>query len=435
MSASFPLMCGVALRDITPAVGLMMTGFAARQSPATGAHDALTARALVVNDTALVILDVLGLTQDSCRRIVEGAGLSPERVIVQATHTHGGPATMPGRLWSVPDADYLAQLEAQAAAALRAAWEARVPARLTLAVGQNARIGRNRRHQDGVTDPHLSLVRVEAETGETLAMLANYACHPVVLAADNLLWTADFPHFLREALEAATPGALALFATGFTGDVNTGHSAQASISREANPARSFARAAEIGAALAQDLLAAPAQPLGAEIYAGMARLPCHYAPRPAEQDLAKLSAAWQAEYPTADPIRQSLLQIWQDWAKAHPAPRQGHIDLPVWVLNWGGALLIGLPGEIFAQTALDLRAALAPAPVLPLGFSGDNPGYIPAAAEYAFGGYEVDEAHRFYNLPASFVAGTAEALGQTALALARACLPPCDPAQAARATP
>jgi hypothetical protein len=52
-----------------------------------------------------------------------------------------------------------------------------------------------------------------------------------------------------------------------------------------------------------------------------------------------------------------------------------------------------------------------------IGFAEDNPGYIPPASEYAFGGYEVDEAHRFYGQPATFASGCAEALAEAAIAL------------------
>jgi hypothetical protein len=37
-----------------------------------------------------------------------------------------------------------------------------------------------------------------------------------------------------------------------------------------------------------------------------------------------------------------------------------------------------------------------------LGYADGNPGYIPPEAEFAHGGYEVDEAHRYYGFPATF---------------------------------
>jgi len=91
----------------------------------------------------------------------------------------------------------------------------------------------------------------------------------------------------------------------------------------------------------------------------------------------------------------------------------------VTVLDWGGVPVVALPGEIFAETALSIRAALGrDRPAFVIGFADDNPGYIPPASEFRFGGYEVDEAHRYYGLPMSFAPGSAEALAGCAIALA-----------------
>ena len=62
-TASSRVMAGAAVIDITPSPGLLMCGYAARTEPATGTHDPLTARALVIDDTALVVADVLGFAR------------------------------------------------------------------------------------------------------------------------------------------------------------------------------------------------------------------------------------------------------------------------------------------------------------------------------------------------------------------------------------
>ena len=87
------------------------------------------------------------------------------------------------------------------------------------------------------------------------------------------------------------------------------------------------------------------------------------------------------------------------------------------MLNWGGVPIVALPGEIFAETALQIRQKMSRDPGFVIGFAEDNPGYIPPESEYAFGGYEVDEAHRYYGLPATFTAGSAEALAEAAITL------------------
>jgi neutral ceramidase len=108
---SINVRAGAATIDITPPAGLAMSGFGARTAPALGAHDPLTARAVAVDDTAIVCADVVGLHEDSCARIRERCCLPAGNVVVTALHTHGGPVSMPGRLGAPLDRGYLACLE------------------------------------------------------------------------------------------------------------------------------------------------------------------------------------------------------------------------------------------------------------------------------------------------------------------------------------
>ena len=59
---------GASIIDITPPKGMAMAGFAARTAVAEGDHDALTVRALVVEDTAVVTIDVIGVDADFSAR-------------------------------------------------------------------------------------------------------------------------------------------------------------------------------------------------------------------------------------------------------------------------------------------------------------------------------------------------------------------------------
>ncbi len=121
---------------------------------------------------------------------------------------------------------------------------------------------------------------------------------------------------------------------------------------------------------------------------------------------------------TADPARKNLLGYWADWARDTAALKPEPLAARVTVLDWGGVPIVALPGEIFAETALTIRAALGvEKPAFVIGFADDNPGYIPPAGEFRFGGYEVDEAHRYYGLAATFAPGSAEALSACAIGL------------------
>jgi hypothetical protein len=122
---------GTALVDVTPPAGLALSGFAARSEPALGAHDPLTVRAIVVEDTAIVVADVIGLHGDMARRIREKCVLPADNVVVAALHTHGSPVSMIGRLSHQADTAYLERLEAACVHAIDQAAASTRPARLT----------------------------------------------------------------------------------------------------------------------------------------------------------------------------------------------------------------------------------------------------------------------------------------------------------------
>lgn len=409
---------GAAMTDVTPPAGLAMAGFAARTKAATGAHDPLTIRAIAIDDTAIVSADVIGLHEVSCRRIRERASLEADRIVVAALHNHGGPVCMPGRVGASLDENYLARLEDACVQAIDRAVAAQRPARLLFGLGADPGVARNRRHEGGITDPHLPLLRVQALDGAGIGVLTAYACHPVVLGADNLLWTADYPYFVRRKLEEAHPGATALFLTGCCGDANSGHSAHASISLAANANRTFVAAERIGERIAECAIATEAESLSGAISAASRTVMLDFARRETEPPQA-LAAQWRAELETADAACAALLRSWVGWAETVAPKTPEPWPARVTVLNWGGVNIIALPGEIFAETAHAIRGRLDDPRAIVVGFCEGCPGYIPPASEFPFGGYEIDEAHRYYGSPATFAPGAAEALIEAAISIAR----------------
>jgi hypothetical protein len=406
---------GVATRDCTPPAGLTMSGFAARTAPAAGAHDAITVRALAVDETVLVTVDACGLHEDFCARV---RAKVPGTVVITATHTHGGPATVPGRLGGPVDPGYLEALHAACVAAVRAARAARENANVEVGVGADPGVARNRRRADGPVFAPLTVARFRRADGRLLACVVSYPCHPVVLGPENLLWTADYPGVVRAVVEAADPGSVCLFLTGCCGELNTGHSAHASMTLEGTGDRSFAAAERIGRRIGLTALAAPTRelsdPSGTAAVSGEIALPLQSADPAAT---ATLAAGWASEMATADPGRRALLRSWLDWAR-EIAPRTATSwTARVTVLRWGGLRIVALPGEPFSVTARR-TAELVPGECLVVGYADGSPGYLPPAEEFPYGGYEIDEAHRYYGMPAPFAPGVAESLTQLAAGLA-----------------
>lgn len=403
--------------DITPPAGLAMAGFAARTGRAVGNHDQLTVRALVVGETALVTADVIGIGAALSKRVRERSTLPDEAITITATHTHSAPVSMAGRLSGDTDPAFMERLEAGLLEAIDTAVSAKKPAQLLGGVGLDPGFAKNRRHKDGAIDKGIPILRVDDGSGRPVAILVSYACHPVVLGADNLLWTADYIHFFRKELETAFPGAVAIFATGCAGDINTGHTAASSLTTSTNSDRSFATAEKIGKSLAQSVCNAELCVLGSGYGAAEAFTELEFF-LAETGSWKKLAAQWQTEFKN-DEGKRVLLEIWIHWAKNIMAKNIAPVDLRCTALNWGGAALIALPGEIFAETALRIRQKMDDGyPVFLLSYADDNPGYIPPKSEYCHGGYEIEEAHRFYGLGAAFAPGSAERLEHAGRALA-----------------
>lgn len=395
-----------------------MSGFAARTAAATGMHDPLTVRAVAVGDTAIVCADVIGLHEDSCRRIRERCSLQDDKVVVSSLHTHGGPVTMPGRLGDKCDVRYLSRLEDACVEAIETAIESRRPAQLYSGLGADPEVAQNRRHAKGRVDPNLPVLGIKAENGNWLALIASYACHPVVLGADNTLWTADYPGFVRQKLEAAYPGAIGLFLPGCAGDTNTGHRASDSFEVGPSARRTFEEAERVGALVAASAVAAKlerASNANVSCAAGSVDLELE---RRELAPLQQLAEKWAAES-AAFPSRRALLQSWIKWTEIAAQLPLSPWKAEVTVLNWGGIPIVALPGEIFAETALDIRSGLGTNSAFVLCFCNGCPGYIPPISEYQYGGYEVDEAHRYYGMPATFAPGSAERLVSLAHSLSK----------------
>lgn len=409
------LLAGAAVVDITPPAGLMMSGYAARTQPATGSHDALTARAIAVGDTAIVVADVIGLHEESCARIRSRCVLPDDRVVVIATHTHGGPVSMAGRGGSSFDAGYLAGLEDGCVEAINRAVAAQRPAVISAGRGDNPGVAFNRRHDGGVIDPEVPVLRLDGVDGRPIAILAAHACHPVVLAAYNRQYTADFPHYVRAALEAANPGIVAVVLTGCAGDISTGHSPHSSISTVPTADRTYAEAERLGSRIAASASAARLQRFEGAVAAASRSVPLDFE-RNETAPLPSLAAEWRVKAAESDPAWATLYECWADWAGTIARQPLKPWTGKVTVLDWAGVRLSFMPGEMFAQSALNVRGDAARVHFVN-GFADGVPGYIPPEAEYPFGGYEVLEAHRYYGLPAAFAPGSAERLEAAATEL------------------
>jgi neutral ceramidase len=236
-SQSAPLEAGVARVDLTPPEELnaALGGYGERMSkPAEGVLDRVFAKALVVSDGsrrfALVTADVLGFPPAFkpalVGRLLE-SGWMADQVMLLPSHSHSSidmNAINPANVFGVPQIgvhdpklyelvlDRMTQVVEEAESEL-------VP----VAVGTSAcRLDewtRNRRRDDGATDPELTVTRIDTLRGEPLAVLFNFTAHPTFMTADQMLFSGGWPGHAQRTLEALVgQGVTAMFYNGAQGD-------------------------------------------------------------------------------------------------------------------------------------------------------------------------------------------------------------------------
>ena len=273
--------------------------------------------------SVVVALDLIALTVDQHhawrQRAARSAGIAATNIVLSATHTHGGPAVTPGALGDEPDEAYLGVLEERIADAVVEACNRMEAATITQGAGRCTDVARNRRQPSGPIDPVVPVITIHDAGGATKAVVFSYACHPVVLGADNLALTADWPGAARRSIERSLPGATAVFLQGCCGQLNTGHSAAASMTTAPQQRRTFTEAQRIGERVAAEVLAVRVggQSSGA-VDVAVAERPVEFEFRIPGAELAQNVEAWKAELAEADPTRAAILAMWLQWA-ANPS--------------------------------------------------------------------------------------------------------------------
>ncbi|MEX2027128.1 MAG: hypothetical protein WEH44_07500, partial [Pirellulaceae bacterium] len=205
-------------------------------------NDPLYAKALVISDgstTAVIVtVDAVAIAEIGSIKneylanvraaLLKDLGIAPHSVLINASHCHG---------------IVCGDVEQRTVQAVKEAWQKMVPVKVGAGTGREDRVSENRRLKlkDGTEadvrhayslpadqevvgvgpiDPEIGILRLDRLDGQTLAVVYNFACHPIqgVPSGGN---TADITGFASQAIEENLgDGAIALFVQGCGGDIN-----------------------------------------------------------------------------------------------------------------------------------------------------------------------------------------------------------------------
>ncbi|HEY6391888.1 MAG TPA: hypothetical protein VIX89_11460 [Bryobacteraceae bacterium] len=381
---------GVAKANLDPPTGLPMAGYGVRYS--TGTLDPLEARVLALSDgtrtIAFVTLDLCfpfdPPIMDEIRRAVRGR---VDEVIFHASHTHSGPTYS-----EAPEAAQHAI--PRVAGAIEAASRSMVAARIGNGWGQ-IYLGFNRRYllPDGSVqmfwrnetkvsttfpvDPTVGVIRIDRRDGTPLAVLVNYACHPVVLGPENLNYSADYPSEMRRYIEQEMGGGvMAFFLQGAPGDINPYYDKTPLIEDAVGMMKQTGRLLGVEAVRVAKAVTTRT-PGNLRIQSKTVVLSVAN-----RWDLDKLRAVLRDRYHIEGGRAARLLRE--------------HMEMPVTtlLLNFSSPehnlAFVGMPGEPFVEFQMQLRAKSPVRNSFLLGYTNGYFAYFPTIAAAVRGGYGAD---------------------------------------------
>ena len=444
-----PLYAGAARVKLDPPAGLAMLGYGNRAGRNAGVHDDLAAQALVLGNgdakVAIVGVDLLALgariADDIRERVAAGTDIPADSILVCATHTHSAPAF---NIFATPRTD------AKPAEGRNLEWERALPGKIADAIvqannnlepatlrtataqftlGINRRLMRPRRqiqiaaNRSGPADAEVQALAAYRPNGTPIAFLMNYPCHGVVLCEDNLLYSRDWPGFAMDEIETAAafaggPRPISIFLQGATGNIDPRSRGNFEVAEQHGRAmgRGALDALEHATSITDSRIAARRIVLNLKLKDFSADLAV-------ARDCAAQTQASLDNHRGGDGYQLKRLRDHHAQSRAALAAlealeeqnrRDRRVDLAhcelataMTVVTVGDLAIVGIPGELFVELGLALKANPHFARTFVAGYCNDLIGYIPTRAAYPEGGYEVDTAR--------VAAGSGEAIVDTAL--------------------
>jgi len=446
---SSAMLCGSAETPIPAHLGLRLQGHVARVAPAEKEMDPLHVRcswlASAHTQVLFISADVLEFSvewSDALYAAIESRyGVPRGNIFLLATHTHTAPcATDLGMLKS--DKAFLDSLERTMLATIGAASRAMAPTVGTLGASIVKGIGINRRYRDATTgkismrpnfngenDDSLICLFLLDVNGKVRNIFLNFAVHPTTLGISTHEISADYPgRAVARIKENFGIDVIVIPVQGACGDIRP-------MVLDENRTE-FAEGQEsdidrIGSAISEGVSLAFAEMAGNARHwiDGTSLSTCTrsvdlaFASLPAYEDLRHLSAQLEDDIERmktmpdqaqgfAGKHENALLtaQTFREWARVllktafsddHVFIGPIHASARFSLCSLDDSLLFfSLPGEAFCHIGKSLKQRAKPAAMIVCGYSGGSVGYIPTEEAFAEGGYEVEEAFKFYGLPA-----------------------------------
>ncbi len=412
------LKAGVARINITPPMPFWLSGYAARTNAAASVRTDLWAKALAIDDgrggrVVFVTTDLIGLPREVSDVVAERTRklyrLQRSQLLLNSSHTHSGPVVWPN-LSVLFDFDaeeqkraiqYTGKLADDLTALVGEALMNLSPAKASSGHG-SADFAINRRQSvskgiglgvnpSGPVDHDVPVLKITSPEGLLRAVLFGYACHNTTLQVYPKV-DSDYAGAAQRNLEAAHPGATALFMMLCGGDQNP------------NPRGSEELAEQHGQSLAaavDNVLAGEMKSVRGRVHTAFQTTKLDFTPHTREQFEKEAS-----ETNVFKKRRAKLLLAAYD--KNQP-PRQ--IRYPVQAVRFAdGPTFLALGGEVVVDYSLRSKKEFAGEDMVVAGYCNEVMCYIPSLRVLREGGYEAVDSMIYYGRPGPFAESVEETI-------------------------
>ncbi|MEO1165454.1 MAG: neutral/alkaline non-lysosomal ceramidase N-terminal domain-containing protein [Chloroflexota bacterium] len=395
------MQAGISKHALQPIVGSQLMGYGNRESGSDGIHAPIYVRALALqqDDVMFVIcsIEICYLRPPDVRAIqayVEAhSDLHRDSVLLTTTHTHSAPGAHDDSAWKTPFVAMVGDTIIEASLRLQ-------PAKMGVGAGFLYGYSINRRWLDRPIDPSVSVIRVDTINGNPLAIIGNYACHSVVLGYDNLKISGDWSGYASRLLEAELGADCIVMVTqGGAGDINPLTETVRQRLQAGHPVTSIG---ELTTYYYDDGTQDDAWNI--EDRAGGTFVECETIARAYNATLKRVwrtislidaptlstaSLSVSAMLADDEPPAQALPTVLQRFL---PDMSQETMALDIRVIQLGDTIIMTQPGEVFSETAVNLRKMcqqMGYKHAISISYANGSYGYLPPENAFAEGGYEV----------------------------------------------
>jgi hypothetical protein len=404
MDESQIMKVGTAQTNISPEPGIELAGFAVRAQPCQGVLDTLWARVIYLEEGTEKLLwlhgDVLGFDDGIIRRLRDWVwktiGIPATNVVVAATHTHSGPATIQLTGCGKVDSAYVVWLENSFREAVLMAVENTESCYAVSTEGQCSlgidRLNSPPKH----TDPRVGAIGWRRQDGSYKAVMLSYSMHPVCLKEP--MASGDWPGETARFLSATLPGhPMVIVSSGASGNINPPEVG-------VTPEQTYEWGRQIAQAVLPGFLKAPSAIAGSaastlKMTTVTVNLPLESWDGAGIEEYAAKCLTDEAGHREFGVKFPRAIETWRtsmlDRYKLNESP---HLPVELGILAVGRTTILTVNAEVFSQFT-DLVGSADNSPVYTMGCANGIIGYLPAAEAYLESGYEVSWSMLFYNKP------------------------------------